>query len=421
MNQFEKKSLLILSAVIVFMMFFGIGGVPLLGDLEALYAKIISNMIDSGDYLTPRLNGEVALNNPPLYYWLAALTSNVFGMGEFAVRFPASLMAGATAILLYFSITKIFNECAGFWSALVLVSSMLFFCVGKFAIADSTFTFFVTGALLCFLHKHYWLMYVCMAFATLTFGIAGVVLPFAIIILYLIFMGQLGEISRMHLIRGALLYSMLVSPWYYAMHTVHGASFVDMLFNFNAGYSLVNTFFMNGSELWYNPVIILLGMFPWTGVLLQSIKASINDSRIDDMRILMFMHIWWAFVVMFFAICNTKSFGYIMPMFPALAIIIGWNISRMIAKLRYNTTFYSWIVGSGIMFSLLGVGCLMVGQQFPELEFIGLVLSGLIFVLGFAALFTLWYYRDVEMASWLHVATGATIMFVVFAFVLPFV
>ena len=162
-------------------------------------------------------------------------------------------------------------------------------------------------------------------------------------------------------------------------------------------------------------------MFPWTGVLLQSIKASINDSRIDDMRILMFMHIWWAFVVLFFAICNTKSFGYIMPMFPALAIIIGWNISRMIAKLRYNTTFYSWIVGSGIMFSLLGVGCLMVGQQFPELEFIGLVLSGLIFVLGFAALFTLWYYRDVEMASWLHVATGSTIMFVVFAFVLPFV
>ena len=77
MNQFEKKSLLILSAVIVFMMFFGIGGVPLFGDLEALYAKIVSNMIDSGDYLTPRLNGEVALGNPPLYYWLAALTSNI--------------------------------------------------------------------------------------------------------------------------------------------------------------------------------------------------------------------------------------------------------------------------------------------------------------------------------------------------------
>ena len=139
------------------------------------------------------------------------------------------------------------------------------------------------------------------------------------------------------------------------------------------------------------------------------------------MRTLMFMHVWWVFVLLFFTICKTKLVSYILPMFPALAILIGWNISRMIAKLRYNTTFYSWIVGSGIMFSLLGVAWVIGGQQLPELEFSGLVLGGLTFVLGFAALFTLWYYRDIEMASWLHVATGATIMVVAFAFVLPII
>jgi hypothetical protein len=91
----------------------------------------------------------------------------------------------------------------------------------------------------------------------------------------------------------------------------------------------------------------------------------------------------------------------------------------MMAKVRYNTTFYSWIVGSGIMFTLLGAGWIIGGQQLPELAFGGLVLGGLTFVLGFAALFVLWYYRDIQMASWIHALMGATIMVVAFAFLLP--
>ncbi|MBR5857864.1 MAG: glycosyltransferase family 39 protein, partial [Phascolarctobacterium sp.] len=248
-----------------------------------------------------------------------------------------------------------------------------------------------------------------------------VVFPGTIIFLYLLFMGQLREILRMHPIRGILLYFMIASPWYYAMYTVHSMDFINTFLGFHNITRFTTPEHASRVTFWYYFPVIILGMFPWTGILLQSIKSSLSDSRIDEMRTLMFMHVWWVFVLLFFTICKTKLVSYILPMFPALAILIGWNISRMIAKLRYNTTFYSWIVGSGIMFSLLGVAWVIGGQQLPELEFSGLVLGGLTFVLGFAALFTLWYYRDIEMASWLHVATGATIMVVAFAFVLPII
>ena len=421
MNQYEKKSLLVLAAVIIFMVFFGIGGVPLLDPDEPVYAETAREMILTGDYLSPRIFGDYWYDKPPMYYWLVALAFHVFGDGEFAARFPAGLMAGGTALMLYFSVTKLFNEKAGFWSSIVLSSSIMFFYMGKAAVTDTTLLFFMTGALLCFLHKRYWLMYVCMALATVTKGPIGVVFPGAIIFLYLLFMGQLREILRMHVIRGILLYFLIASPWYYAMYTVHGMDFINTFLGFHNITRFTTPEHASRVTFWYYLPVIILGMFPWTGILLQSIKSSVSDSRIDDMRTLMFMHVWWVFVLLFFTICKTKLVSYILPMFPALAIIIGWNISRMVAKMRYNTTFYSWIVGSGVMFSVLGVGWIIGGQQLPELEFSGLVLGGLTFVLGFAALFTLWYYRDVEMASWLHVATGATIMVVAFAFIMPII
>ncbi len=421
MKQYEKKSLLILAAVIIFMVFFGIGGVPLLDPDEPVYAETAREMILTGDYLSPRIFGDYWYDKPPMYYWLVAMAFHVFGDGEFAARFPAGLMAGGTALMLYFSVTKLFNERAGFWSSLVLASSLMFFYMGKAAVTDTTLLFFMTGALLSFLHKRYWLMYLCCALGTVTKGPIGVVFPGAIIFLYLVFMGQLRQILQMHVIRGLLLYFMVASPWYYAMYTVHGMEFINTFLGFHNLVRFTTPEHASRVTFWYYFPVIILGMFPWTGLLFQSIKASISDSRIDEMRTLVFMHVWWLFVLIFFTICKTKLVSYILPMFPALAILIGWNISRMLQKMRHNTTFYSWMFGSGLLFAVLSVGWVLGGQQLPGLEFGGIVLGVLTVVLGAASLFTLYQYRDIQMAAWIHVAIGAVTMVVAFAFLLPVV
>ena len=419
MKQIDKTSLLLVAGAALFIILFGIGGVPLLDPDEPVYAETAKEMLQTGDFLSPRIFGDYWYDKPPLYYWLVAIAQAIFGTCEFAARLPAALMACATSVMVYVGATRLFSERAGFWSSMVLTSCVQFFYMGKAAVTDTTLLFFMTGALLSFIHKRYWLMYICMALATVTKGPIGIVFPGTIIFLYLIFMGQLGEILRMHVIRGLLLYFLVASPWYYAMYTVHGMDFINTFLGFHNITRFTTAEHANRVTFWYYFPVIILGMFPWTGMLVQAVKASVQDSRIDDMRNLVFLHVWALFVLLFFTVCKTKLVSYILPMFPAMAMVIGWNIARMQAKFRHTTRFYGWAAGSGLMFVLLGVGWIIGAEYLPEAEFSLIMLGALTLLLGAAAVFTLLYYRDVELASWLHVMIGVVTMCVAFAFVLP--
>ena len=419
MKYIDKKGLLIVVSVAIFTIFFGIGGVPLLDPDEPVYAETAREMIQFGDFLSPRIFGEYWYDKPPMYYWLVALAQLIFGDNEFAARFPAALMATGTVVMVYFSGTKLFNERAGFWSALVLASSIQFFYMGKAAVTDTTLLFFMTGAILSFMHERYWLMYVCMAFATVTKGPIGIVFPGAIIFIYLLVMGRLREILSMHVIRGLLLYFLIASPWYYAMYTVHGMPFIETFLGFHNVTRFTTPEHASRVTFWYYFPVVILGMFPWIGILFQSIKASISESRIDDMKKLMLLHIWWGFVFLFFTVCKTKLTSYVLPMWPPMAMVIGWNISRMVQKQHYNTRFYSWMAGSGIIFLLLGAGWIVGGQYLPEVSFGMMVLGCLTLLLGAAAVYSLWYFRDIQLAAWMHVVVGVVTMSVVFAFLMP--
>ena len=93
MKQIEKNSLLIIVGVVFFTIMFGIGGTPLLDPDEPVYAETAREMIQTGDFLSPRIFGAYWYDKPPMYYWLVALAQLIFGDNEFAARFPAALMA----------------------------------------------------------------------------------------------------------------------------------------------------------------------------------------------------------------------------------------------------------------------------------------------------------------------------------------
>lgn len=419
MKQIEKNSLLIIAGVTLFMVFFGIGGIPLLDPDEPVYAETAREMIQTGDFLSPRIFGDYWYDKPPMYYWLVALAQMIFGDNEFAARFPAGLMACGVVGMVYLSATKMFNERAGFWSAIILASCVQFFYMGKAAVTDTTLLFFMSGAIFSFAHKRYWLMYIFMALATVTKGPIGIVFPGCIIFIYLMLVGQLREILQMHVIRGILVYFLVASPWYYAMYTVHGMEFINTFLGFHNVTRFTTPEHASRVTFWYYFPVVILGIFPWTGLLIQSVKASISESRIDDMRNLLLFHVWWFFVFIFFTICQTKLVSYILPMFPPLAVIIGWNISRMLVKMRHNTTFYSWMFGSSVIFTILGVGWIVGAQYLPEAQFSLVMLGVLTFILGAAAIFALWYYRDIQLSAWIHTLVGAVTMCVAFAFVIP--
>lgn len=417
MTRIEKGSLLLLALIVAFNIFWGLGSIPLLDPDEPVYAETAREMIKFNDYLSPRIYNEYWFDKPPMYYWLVAGAIHVFGDNEFAARFPAAAMAFATVIMLYCSVTKLFNERAGFWSALVLATSVQFFYLGKAAVTDTTLLFFLTGALLCYLHKKYWLMYVCMALATLTKGPIGLVFPGAIIFLHIACTGQWRRILQMHCLRGLLLYFVIAGPWYYFMYQIHGMEFINTFLGFHNITRFTTPEHPTRVLWWYYLPVIILGLFPWTGLLLQSVKASISNCRADELQTMIFVQVWWLFVLIFFTISQTKLVSYILPLFPALAIMVGWNIARM-QKENYSVR-WSWVAGTAIMFLLLAVGWVIGGRQMPELAFGGLVLGVVTVVLGISIIWILARYRDSNFAAWLHVVTGVLTMMIVFSFLLP--
>lgn len=418
-KQFEERSIMIIAVVAILTIFFGIGGVPLLDPDEPVYAETAREMLLEGDLLSPRIFGNYWYDKPPMYYWLVALAQTIFGDNEFAARFPAGLMAFATSMMMYFSVTKLFNERAGFWSSIILTTSVEFFYLGKAAVTDSTLLFFMTAAILSFLHKKYWLMYVFMAFATLTKGPIGIVFPGTIIFLYLLFMGQIYKILEMHVIRGMLLYFLIAGPWYYAMYTVHGMEFINTFLGFHNVTRFTTPEHASRVTIWYYFPVLIVGLFPWISLLPQAVYAALSDSRIDDMRNLIFMHIWLGFVFLFFTICQTKLVSYILPMYPPLAIVIGWSISHMITKQRHNTTYTGWAISALAMFILIGVGFIIGGQQLPELELGGMVLGAITIIIGVGIAVFLIMFKDVQLAAGLHAIMGIVIMIVAFGFLLP--
>jgi len=419
MNTPSKNVILVLLIIVVFNVFFGIGGAPLTDPDEPVYAETAREMIEFQDYLSPRIFNEFWYDKPPMYYWLVAGSFHIFGINEFGARFPAAAMAVLTVLLIYFSMFKLFNERAAFYAALVLGTCINIFYMGKAAVTDTTLMFFMTASLLSFLQEEYWVMYVCMGLATLTKGPIGIVFPGAIIFLYLVVSGQIKRLGKMHILPGILICLLVAGPWYYLMYRVHGMEFINTFIGFH-NITRFTTPEHPTRVLWYYYLpVIVLGIFPWTGILLQSIRATISESRSRDLHILLFMQVWWIFVLVFFSISQTKLVSYILPLFPALAIMIGWNIDRMMKENQGRYT--GWALGSGIMFALMSAGWIYGGLQMPELTFGGIILGVITLLLGIGIIVALMLYRDAVLAVYLHVATGVLTMLIAFAFLLPLV
>jgi 4-amino-4-deoxy-L-arabinose transferase-like glycosyltransferase len=416
-NNITRNAFLVLLVLVAINMFFGIGSIPLTDPDEPAYAETAREMIAFHDYVSPRIFNEYWYDKPPMYYWLVAGAYQVFGINEFAARFPAALMGLLSVLAVYFSATKLFNERAGFWSGIVLGTCINMFYMGKAGVTDTTLLFFMTAALLSFLHEQYWAMYICMGLATLTKGPIGIVFPGAIIFLTLLCWGDLRRLLKMHIIPGIILCMVIVTPWYYHMYQLHGMEFINTFLGFH-NLTRFTTPEHPTRVLWYYYLpVMVLGIFPWTGILIQSIKSTITDSRSSDLRNLIFMQVWWIFVLVFFTISKTKLVSYILPMFPALAIMIGWNIDRM---MRENGGRYvSWAIGSGLMFLIMGIGWIVGGRYVPELVFGGYVLGSITILLGIGIVVALLVYRDGSLGAWLHVATGLITMFIAMAFLLP--
>lgn len=172
-----------------------------------------------------------------------------------------------------------------------------------------------------------------------------------------------------------------------------------------------------GPLTWPAVPTLLAGMFPWTGLLLKSCKDGVSESRTEDLRRNLCLLLWGVTAVAVSGLYYEQRVPVLALGFPAFAYLTGWNIDRMLREEVGH--FAGWARVTVLTCIVAAAGCVLFVQNSPDLFLGGLVLGLVILMMGAGIGIALLYYRDGMLAAWLHVATGALVMFILFFFLLP--
>ena len=297
---FNKKiSIICLLLLSVFVMFFNLGSVPLLDPDEPVYAESPKEMLAAGDLLSPKIYGYYWFDKPPMYYWLVAGSYKLFGINDFAARFPSALLGIVLIFTGYYFANKFFNEKVAMYSALILLTSVEFFYLSKAAVTDITLTLFLSVALFLFMQKKYYLFYIFAGLATLTKGPIGIIFPGFIILLYLLITRNFTEIKQMKIPTGFILFSIVAFPWYVYMYLTHGSIFIETFLGFHNITRFTSPEHPSGVLWYYYIPVLLIGFFPWSTIMVQALHKSLTKAK-EKYNELLFLNIWVFFIFIFF-------------------------------------------------------------------------------------------------------------------------
>ncbi len=322
-----KYFILIAFAVLYFLQ---LGSYGLMNPDEGRYSEIPREMLENGDFLTLHLNYVSYFEKPPLHYWLTAVSFLIFGQNEFASRFIPALMGFLTILMTWFTARKFEGEDTANFSAIILGTSALFFAISRINITDMTLSFFLTLSLFSFYifykeNRKRWLyvFYAALAFATLAKGLIGIILPAGVIFWFMVFKRDWSIMKRLFLSPAILLFFLICVPPFYLVCKKNPDFFY---FFFIQEHFLRYSTKMHDryAPFWFFIPIIIGGFFPWLGGLFVSYK---NYFSKKDENI--YLVLWVLIITLFFSASHSKLAPYIIPVYPALAILIAKNLIQL--------------------------------------------------------------------------------------------
>lgn len=313
-----------------FFLFYKLGDAPLWERDEPKYAEPAWRMTVTGDWLTPRFNGVLRFDKPPLFYWLDAISFKLLGKTEFAARLPSALAGIGIALVTWALGKKITNPTTSLLSTMILIISPHFLLQCRISVVDAVLTFFLTlsfysiyelGQPKQFRIPYIYLCAFAMGMAALTKGPIGVIFPLLIAMIWRFLSRNVRyNIPLRHLIGAFVLFLTIVLPWYTAISKTYGNSYFDSFFLFHNVTRFLQPVDSHKGAVWFYLPIIIAGFFPWSFFLVHAAKASIKELEKSN---LLFLVIWVFVVFGFFTVAKTKLGSYIFSVYPALAILSG--------------------------------------------------------------------------------------------------
>ncbi len=328
-------------------------------------------MVDRGDWILMHLNGGVYGDKPPLFFWLIALSSYLWqGFTSFSVRFPSAVFGTLTVLLTFFLGERLYSSRAGFFSGLILATSLHFVYLSTRANIDATLTFFTTASFLCFFlwdqegrqggirytrtvrNLFIFGFYISMALATLTKGPIGLVLPLLASLIYLLLQKDYGEMKRMKLLPGIPLFLAIVLAWYLPAISLGGRAYVEEnLFRHTT--QAYTTGWTHPSPLYYYLYNFPMSFMPWTLCLPAAVVYGCSKTTIGKRKEFLFLSVWCLVIFVFFSLSRSKRALYLLPLYPAASLMVGKLWSDFISG-TLDSFKRGWI--SFPLYGLIGFG-----------------------------------------------------------------
>lgn len=312
-------------------------------------------MLETGDWLVPHLWYAPHLDKPPMAYWAVAASMRLWGYSEWAVRAPVALAGLSGVLAAYLLASRLGGPRAGLWSALILQTSMLYFVMARMLTCDIFLTQFVAWAI--YFGWRGWeafrdtaegppaaralagrrflgwqsAAWAAMALGFLTKGPVALAIPLATGAALVLFRRRLaGRWGLMWLGTGfgLAIFSLMVMPWFilasHRMPQLLDYMVIDQALGHTLGTTIKNR---QGSPLYF-VVILAVGFLPWTPLLgwlwRPTHWRSLSQAQKDGWLML---SVWASFTFVLFSLTKAKLPAYILPIFPALAVLVAWRWS----------------------------------------------------------------------------------------------
>jgi 4-amino-4-deoxy-L-arabinose transferase-like glycosyltransferase len=384
-----SRDLLLLAIAFGALYFFALGRAPLGSQDEGRYSEIPREMVASGDWVTPRLDGVDYFEKPPLVYWAVAVCMEAFGPGETSMRTVPALFSVSGILLTYAAARRLYGREAGLASAVVLGTCLLYFAIGHILLLDMAMTVLMSATLFCFLlgvrepaaptgwnrrRALFYGLYASAALATLTKGLIGFLVTGAVMLLWLVLFDQWKRLRPLYLPTGLPLFLVIAAPWH-LLAASRNPTWAHRYFVYEHWLRFFTPAAGRHGAWWYFIPIVLFGLFPWVGFLWPALRDSLRGgwARRRENAAAWFLVTWAAFIFLFFSKSQSKLAPYILPVFPPLAVIVGaWlaGEGKDLAKLRGGLRIFSFVcglLGAAILVAVLRVG-LIIKDPIQALE-----------------------------------------------------
>jgi 4-amino-4-deoxy-L-arabinose transferase-like glycosyltransferase len=329
---------------------------PMFDPDEGRYAEIPREMVASGDWLTPRLDGLKYFEKPPLQYWASAAAYSVFGLSEWTSRLWTVGLAFACLPMVCGWTRRFYGSNAALAAVAALALSPYFGIVGHLDLLDAGFTFWLTGAVFAFTlaqssevggrDERRWMLiaWLAAALAILSKGIVVGVLTGVSLIVYSVIERDMQPWKRLHLAIGLPLFLLVVAPWFVAV-SLRNPDFPQFFFVHEHFARFLTTVHQRVEPWWFFLPLLLLGVLPWGLSLAGACARAWRDpGPTPQFKPLRFLLVFVVFTLVFFSASGSKLAPYLQPMFPPLAVILGVYVADRPGFMRRMTVITASLV-----------------------------------------------------------------------------